>query len=91
MDSVLDDVQSYQNAIKHIPVPSTDIEKSKELLIYRVEVAQNLIEEDIRRRIIPDSISSFSELHDFIDANLYLVDDNISPRLGSFSIGLSFG
>ena len=84
MDSVLDDLQSYQNAIKHIPVPNTDTKEPKELLIYRVEVAQNLIEEDIRRGIIPNVISSFSELHDFIDANLYLVDDNISPRLGSF-------
>lgn len=43
-----------------------------------------MITEDIRRGLIPESISSFSDLHDFIDTNLYLVDDNITPRLGSF-------
>lgn len=84
MDSVLDDLQSYKNATKHISVPSPDIKDPKDLLTYRVEVAQNLIEEDIRRRVLPESISSFSELHDFIDANLYLIDENIAPRLGSF-------
>lgn len=84
MDSVLDDLQSYKNVIKHIPVPSPDIKEPKDVLAYRVEVAQSLIEEDIQRGIIPENIGSFSELHDYIDANLYLVDDNTAPRLGSF-------
>lgn len=53
---------------------------------YRAAIAIEWIKEDLRRGIQPGKISTFSELHDVVDANMYLIDEShVIPKAGSFS------
>ena len=40
---------------------------------YRAAVAIEWIKEDLRRGVQPENIKTFSELHDVVDANMYLL------------------
>jgi hypothetical protein len=52
---------------------------------YRAAVAIEWIKEDLRRGIQPEKVKTFSELHDVVDANMYLLDeDHPIPKAGSF-------
>lgn len=51
---------------------------------YRAAVAIEWIKEDLRRGVQPENIKTFSELHDVIDANMYLLDeDHPIPEAGN--------
>ena len=64
-------------------VPEDKSESS--IVRYRALVAIEWIKEDIHRGVLPSSVTSFSELHDYTDANMYLLDENHpDPRVGSF-------
>lgn len=43
---------------------------------YRAKVAIQLIQEDITQGRLPEGFTSFSDLHDFVDANTYLTDES---------------
>ena len=48
-------------------------------------MAACFIEEDIRRGILPEKIAGFSEVHDYVDANMYLINEGCpDPKIGSF-------
>ena len=52
---------------------------------YRAAVAIEWIKEDLRRGVQPENVKTFSELHDVVDANMYLLDeDHPIPKAGSF-------
>jgi hypothetical protein len=50
------------------------------ILKHTVEVAKQEIEEDIRNGAVPNTINSFSKLHDYVDANLYVNDAERQDR-----------
>jgi hypothetical protein len=43
-----------------------------------VDNAKTLILDDISAGMIPSTVASFSELHDYVDANEYLIDDSLT-------------
>jgi len=52
---------------------------------YRAAVAIEWIKEDLRRGVQPGNVKTFSELHDVVDANMYLLDeDHPIPKAGNF-------
>lgn len=52
---------------------------------YRAAVAIEWIKEDLRRGVQPENVKTFSELHDVVDANMYLLDeDHPIPKAGNF-------
>jgi hypothetical protein len=79
--SVLDETKSFYHGI------SLRGELTLESMIrYRAAVAIEWIKEDIYRGIQPETISTFSELHDTVDANMYLIDENHPvSKAGNFS------
>jgi len=42
-----------------------------------VENAKSLIQDDISGGMIPATVTSFAELHEYVDANEYLIDDTL--------------
>lgn len=53
---------------------------------YRAAIAIEWIQEDMQRGIQSETIGSFSELHDAVDANMYLIDENHPvSKAGSFT------
>ncbi len=42
---------------------------------YRAQIAVQRIRHDQDAGILPQNILSFSELHDYVDANMYLIDE----------------
>jgi N12 class adenine-specific DNA methylase len=60
----------------------------------RIKTAKDEILDDVRRGIVPDSIKSFADLHDYVDANAYINDadrpDAMIGRLGK-SLGWKQG
>lgn len=73
-----------QHSVEHtVREPLSD--DCSAIIRYRAEVAIAWIKEDIRLGIQPASVKTFSDLHDCVDANMYLLDeDHINPRVGSF-------
>ena len=78
--SVLEETRIYQHGI------GLRGELTLESVIrYRAAVAIEWIKEDLRRGIQPENVKTFSELHDVVDANMYLLDeDHPIPKAGSF-------
>jgi hypothetical protein len=69
--SVLDETKSFYHGI------SLRGELTLESMIrYRAAIAIEWIKEDMQRGIQRKTISTFSELHDAVDANMYLIDEN---------------
>lgn len=48
----------------------------RSVISYRAAIAIEWIKEDLRRGIQSETIGTFSELHDAVDANMYLIDEN---------------
>lgn len=85
--SVLDDEAAYRALVDSIEAPLVAIAKltPESVVSYRVEIGQLLIEEDIARGVLPADLSCFSDAHDYMDANMYLLDEGHPvPVLGSF-------
>jgi hypothetical protein len=40
----------------------------------KINKVKDLINQDIASGIIPEKVKTFSELHDYVDANMYLVE-----------------
>jgi hypothetical protein len=84
--SILDDEASYRGLIASLTEPDISPELVPEVVVrYRTEAAQLMIEEDISRGVLPDNLTSFADLHAYMDANMYLLDEKHPvPMLGSF-------
>ena len=78
--SVLEETRTFQHGI------SLRGELTLESVIrYRAAVAIEWIKEDLRRGVQPETVKTFSELHDVVDANMYLLDeDHPIPKAGNF-------
>ncbi len=78
--SVLEETRIYQHGI------GLRGELTLESVIrFRAAVAIEWIKEDLRRGVQPENVKTFSELHDVIDANMYLLDeDHPIPKAGNF-------
>jgi hypothetical protein len=79
--SVLDETKSFYHGI------SLRGELTLESVIrYRAAIAIEWIKEDMQRGIQPTTIGTFSELHDAVDANMYLIDESHPvSKAGNFS------
>jgi len=84
--SILDDNNAYRDLIGSVTAPVNTPDLVPDAVVrYRTEVGQLLIEADITRGVLPADLSSFSDAHDYVDANMYLVDEeHPEPVLGSF-------
>lgn len=81
--SILDTPQRYREIASQLSTPDTLTLKS--IISYRTEVAKLLIKEDIEQKFLPNTLSCFSDIHDYTDANLYLIDEEHQiPKAGSF-------
>lgn len=78
--SVLEETRTFQHGI------GLRGELTLESVIrYRAAVAIEWIKEDLRRGVQPENVKTFSELHDVVDANMYLLDeDHPIPEAGNF-------
>ncbi|WP_300424613.1 hypothetical protein [uncultured Thalassolituus sp.] len=78
--SVLEETRTYHHGI------GLRGELTLETVIrYRAAVAIEWIKEDLRRGVQPENIKTFSELHDVVDASMYLLDeDHPIPKAGNF-------
>ena len=81
--------EEYKIMSEHqfISLISPDSSLSPESVLFRrVLSAKQEIVADIEKRILPKTVSSFSELHDYVDANMYVNDadktDNLIGLLG---------
>ncbi|MFT7687142.1 MAG: hypothetical protein ACI9FB_002494 [Candidatus Azotimanducaceae bacterium] len=79
-ESVLENTMTFNH---DVTLPS---ELTLESVIrYRAAIAIEWIKEDFRRGVQAEAIITFSELHDAVDANMYLIDESHSlPKAGSF-------
>lgn len=73
--SILEDDEAKASIASGVKQPQAQTCTSDEVVVYRTLVAQAWIEEDSRRGILPPLVGSFAELHDFVDANMYLIDE----------------
>ena len=81
--SVLKDLNACQQITASVNLPLNSGPES--VIRYRSEIACKLIGEDISRGVLPVGISCFAQLHDSVDANMYLLDETESEsRLASF-------
>lgn len=84
--SILDDNNAYRALIGSVTAPVYTPDLVPDAVVrYRTEVGQLLIEADITRGVLPTDLSSFADAHDYVDANMYLLDEeHPEPVLGSF-------
>ncbi len=61
--------------------PSEDAPMEESVKAHRLESAKREILEDISAGTIPGSVNSFSELHDYVDANDYINDAEREDRM----------
>lgn len=56
-----------------------------DIVRHRLITAACFIEEDISRGVLPEDVSGFSDIHDYVDANMYLINEGCTdPKVGSF-------
>ncbi|WP_100638954.1 hypothetical protein [Marinobacter salexigens] len=68
-----------------IPIPNPDTVTPKDVIRYRVLVAQAWIERDIEQSFLPEDISDFAAIGEYCDHNMYLVDEALhGSKVGSF-------
>lgn len=79
--TILGDSQAYRKIVLSVPMP--DPLTPEAMIHYRTEIAELLILEDIRRKVLPETVKTISELHDYIDANLYLIDEERGDAIWS--------
>lgn len=81
--SVLEDRVAYLDVVKGLDIHS--LESIEDVISYRSVVAKRLIQEDIKRQILPENLSGFSDIHDYMDGNVYLLDEqDTEGRYASF-------
>src|SRR5690606_5208338 len=69
----------------NIPVPYPDTAQPADVVHYRILVGQSWIEQDFESGFLPASVASFSELGDYVDHNMYLIDEDLGEsKVGSF-------
>ncbi|AHK17950.1 hypothetical protein [Thalassolituus oleivorans] len=79
-ESVLENTMAFDHGVT-LPSKLTLVS----VIRYRAAVAIEWIKEDIRRGIQAETIITFSELHNAVDANMYLIDESHRlPKAGSF-------
>lgn len=70
--------------------PASSNPQREQVLRHTVEVAKREILADIANGAVPESVKSFQELHDYVDANMYVSDaDRDDRRIGP--LGKSLG
>lgn len=80
LKSVLDEKSAMRNPFLKAPSAMEEA-----VIRYRADEAIRWIQEDISRGILPGNLTCFCELHDWVDANMYLLDEaHPVPRAGSF-------
>ena len=83
--SVLDDKDVLSQISSKVPLSGLLAVTPENVVIYRTKVAQLWIEEDIRRGVLPADLGSLSDAHDYVDSNMYLLEEgHPCPRAGSF-------
>lgn len=50
-----------------------DAQRKREIAIERAGHVMTMIHDDQRRGVVPDAVASFGQLHDYVDANDYLI------------------
>lgn len=81
--SVLEDLNAYQQITASVNPPLNSCPES--VIRYRSEIACKLIGEDISRGVLSVDISCFAQLHNSVDANMYLLDEqDTEGRYASF-------
>ncbi len=73
--SILEDLDARKRIASTVEEPMASGLTLGQAVIYRTEIAQLWMEEDFRRRVLPERVKSFSEVHDYMDANEYLMDE----------------
>ncbi|WP_409526349.1 hypothetical protein [Nitrincola sp. MINF-07-Sa-05] len=82
--SVLDDKDVLRQISSKVAPPDPLVITPENVVIYRTKVAQLWIEEDIRRGVLPADLGSLSDAHDYVDSNMYLLEEgHPCPRVGS--------
>ena len=70
-------------AVSDIPVPL--LLTADAVVEYRIRIAIARIHDDVKSGFLPYLPPTFSELHDFTDANMYMIDEEHPiSRAGSF-------
>ncbi len=73
--SILEDLSARKQVASSVEEPEAPGVTLRQVIIYRTKIAQLWIEEDFRRGVLPEKIETFSEVHDYMDANEYLMDE----------------
>lgn len=73
--SILEDLDVRKRVASKIEEPIGSGLTLEQVVIYRTKIAQLWMEEDFRRGVLPEKIERFSEVHEYMDANEYLMDE----------------
>ena len=73
--SILDDLNARKHIASTVEVPEAPGLTLRHAVIYRTKIAQLWMEEDFKRGALPENIENFSEVHDYMDANEYMMDE----------------
>jgi len=73
--SILDDLDARRRIAATVEEPAYSHLSVRQTVAYRTQVAQLWMEEDFRRDVLPVSTNSFSAVHEYMDANEYLMDE----------------
>lgn len=89
-NSVTEEPEILNHFEKVCGILTDSVDQPALVVRHRLKVAACFIEEDIRRGILPEKIAGFSEVHDYVDANMYLINEGCpDPKIGSFSSGMA--
>jgi hypothetical protein len=85
VNSVTEDQEKLNNFESACGILTVPVDQPDLVVQHRLKVAACFIEEDIRRGILPKKITGFSEAHNYVDANMYLINEGcVDPKIGSF-------
>ncbi|MET3999172.1 hypothetical protein [Marinobacterium sp. MBR-109] len=73
--TILDDLSARKDIASAVDEPNGSELTIRQAVNYRTQIAQLWMEEDFRRGVLPEKIGNFSEVHDYLDANEYLMDE----------------
>lgn len=73
--SILEDINARKHIVSRVEEPVASDLSLRQTVIYRTKIAQLWMEEDFIRGVLPEKIETFSEVHDYMDANEYLMDE----------------
>lgn len=69
----------------NISAPNPDTALPEDVIFYRIMVGQAWIEQDIGQGVLPSNIENFSDIADYSDHNMYLIDEDLrGSKIGSF-------